>query len=71
MFPALHAGLVWVVDDVSGRTALASRGETRYKAGQLRPVFLKELVMGKGNNSHRKEVKKKKAKKAPPKPTTR
>ena len=28
-------------------------------------------IMGKGNNSHRKEVKKKKAKKDKPKPTTR
>jgi len=33
--------------------------------------FFEELTMGKGNNSHRKEVKKKKAKKDKPKATSR
>jgi len=33
--------------------------------------LFEENTMGKGNNSHRKEVKKKKAKKDKPKPTSR
>jgi hypothetical protein len=34
-------------------------------------LFFEELTMGKGNNSHRKEVKKKKAKKDKPKASSR
>ena len=34
-------------------------------------ILFEENTMGKGNNSHRKEVKKKKAKKDKPKPTSR
>ena len=50
--------------------ALASFLETKYNAVKLRSLFW-ENTMGKGNNSQRKEVKKKKAKKDKPKPTSR
>jgi hypothetical protein len=55
----------------SSTFALASTGERGYKSARLWIFFFEELTMGKGNNSHRKEVKKKKAKKDKPKASSR
>ena len=52
------------------RLVVASFRKTLYKARQI-TITVEENTMGKGNNAQRKEVKKKKAKKDKPKPTSR